>query len=44
MLTITIGFLDLENIPMNNFTNTLAQEDQNPERGLQQPPLAVDIS
>ena len=30
ILTITIGFLAPENIPMNNFTKKFGREDQNP--------------
>ena len=42
-VTITIGFLDPENIPMNNFTETnIGREVKNP-RGLQLPLLDVNV-
>ena len=38
-----IGFLDPGNIPINNFTKKFGWGVQNPERGLQQPTMGVNV-
>ena len=43
ILTITIGFLDPETIPMKNFTNNSVGKTKIQE-GLQQPPLVANVS